>query len=103
MPAPWHDGRAALIGDAAHATTPHIAYGAGLAVEDGVVLGDCLAAAANRAEALHTFMERRFERCRMVVENSLQICRWQQGLDLDDGDADQAALTNQSWYALATT
>ena len=29
VPAPWYRGRVVLIGDAAHATTPHIAYGAG--------------------------------------------------------------------------
>ena len=39
LPPPWHRGRAILIGDAAHATTPHLASGAGLAVEDALVLG----------------------------------------------------------------
>jgi 2-polyprenyl-6-methoxyphenol hydroxylase-like FAD-dependent oxidoreductase len=29
LPPPWHRGRAILIGDAAHATTPHLASGAG--------------------------------------------------------------------------
>ncbi len=29
-----------LIGDAAHATTPHLASGAGLAVEDAIVLAE---------------------------------------------------------------
>ena len=43
LPPPWHRGRAILIGDAAHATTPHLASGAGLAVEDALVLGECLA------------------------------------------------------------
>ncbi|WP_312867625.1 FAD-dependent monooxygenase [Amycolatopsis pithecellobii] len=38
MSKPWHDGRVILIGDAAHTTTPQIGYGAGLAVEDAVVL-----------------------------------------------------------------
>jgi 2-polyprenyl-6-methoxyphenol hydroxylase-like FAD-dependent oxidoreductase len=37
-PAPWHRGRVVLIGDAAHATTPHLASGAGMAIEDGIVL-----------------------------------------------------------------
>ncbi|WP_416430395.1 FAD-dependent monooxygenase [Paenarthrobacter nicotinovorans] len=67
MPAPWHSGRAVLIGDAAHAATPHIEYGAGLAVEDGVVLGDCLNSAATRKAALDAFTARRFDWCRMVV------------------------------------
>ena len=31
-----------LIGDAAHATTPHLASGAGLAVEDALVLCELL-------------------------------------------------------------
>ena len=40
LPKPWSRGHALLIGDAVHATTPHLAYGAGLAVEDGLVLGE---------------------------------------------------------------
>ncbi len=98
MGAPWHNGRVILIGDAAHATTPHIGYGAGLAVEDGVVLAECLEAATTRDKALDTFMDRRFERCRMVVENGLRISRWQQGIDHQN--ADQAGLTNETWRAL---
>jgi len=34
MPKPWYRGRVVLIGDAAHATTPHLASGAGMAIED---------------------------------------------------------------------
>src|SRR6185437_8846333 len=40
--APWHSGRVLLIGDAAHAPTPHLAMGAGIAMEDAVVLGEML-------------------------------------------------------------
>ena len=40
VPAPWYRGRILLIGDAAHATTPQIAYGAGMAIEDSVVLAE---------------------------------------------------------------
>lgn len=39
---PWYRGRVLLIGDAAHAPTPHLGMGAGLAFEDAVVLGDVL-------------------------------------------------------------
>jgi 2-polyprenyl-6-methoxyphenol hydroxylase-like FAD-dependent oxidoreductase len=39
LPAPWHRGRVVLIGDAVHATTPHMASGAGMAVEGRVGLG----------------------------------------------------------------
>jgi len=39
-PAPWYCGHVVLIGDAAHATTPHLASGAGMAIEDGIVLAE---------------------------------------------------------------
>lgn len=71
-PAPWHRGHVVLIGDAAHATTPHLASGAGMAVEDGIVLAEELAA-DELESALAKFMSRRFERCRMVVENSVRL------------------------------
>jgi 2-polyprenyl-6-methoxyphenol hydroxylase-like FAD-dependent oxidoreductase len=73
MPKPWYRGRAVLIGDAAHATTPHLASGAGLAVEDAVVLAEELERAQSCEEALWRFTERRYERCRIVVENSLRL------------------------------
>jgi 2-polyprenyl-6-methoxyphenol hydroxylase-like FAD-dependent oxidoreductase len=72
-PTPWYRGRVVLIGDAAHATTPHLASGAGMAIEDGIVLSEELAAHAHLPTALDGFMQRRFERCRLVVENSVQL------------------------------
>lgn len=75
MPAPWYSGRVLLLGDAAHATTPHLASGAGIAVEDGVVLAEELRRADTLESALEAHMARRFERCRMVVENSVEIGR----------------------------
>ncbi|WP_240512677.1 FAD-dependent oxidoreductase [Streptomyces griseoruber] len=39
----WSKGRATLVGDAAHATSPCAAYGAGIATEDGYFLGRRLA------------------------------------------------------------
>ena len=36
----WHEGRVVLIGDAAHATHPHMGQGGSLAVEDALVLAD---------------------------------------------------------------
>ena len=72
LPDPWYKGRVILIGDAAHATTPHMASGAGLAVEDGLVLADELAKANDVAAALHGFMNRRFDRAKLVVETSVK-------------------------------
>src|SRR5690606_4553202 len=39
----WHKGRVVLLGDAVHATTPHLGQGAGMAIEDGIVLAEELA------------------------------------------------------------
>jgi 2-polyprenyl-6-methoxyphenol hydroxylase-like FAD-dependent oxidoreductase len=71
--APWYRGRVVLIGDAVHATTPHMASGAGMAIEDGLILADELQADAALESALKRFMDRRFERCRTVVENSVRL------------------------------
>lgn len=71
----WWTGRAILIGDAAHATTPQLASGAGMAAEDGIVLAEEIARADSLEAAFAGFMRRRFDRCRLVVENSLEIGR----------------------------
>ena len=66
----WWAGNTILIGDAAHATTPQLASGAGMALEDGIVLAEEVSRAASLPEAFGDFMRRR-----MVVENSLEIGR----------------------------
>jgi 2-polyprenyl-6-methoxyphenol hydroxylase-like FAD-dependent oxidoreductase len=73
MPQPWHKGRVVLIGDAVHATTPHLASGACIGIEDGLVLADCISSAQTLSHSLQAFQDRRWERCRMVVENSLRL------------------------------
>lgn len=78
LPRPWHKGRALLIGDAAHATTAHMGMGGGMAIEDAVVLAQCIGAAATLEQALDAFMERRFERVRTVVESSVGMSRLEQ-------------------------
>jgi 2-polyprenyl-6-methoxyphenol hydroxylase-like FAD-dependent oxidoreductase len=85
--APWYRGCVLLIGDAAHATSPHAGQGAAQAIEDAVVLGEELAADQPLAAALDAFMARRFERCRFVVENSLQIGEWEKNPTLDANPA----------------
>jgi len=70
---PWHRDRVIVIGDAAHATTPHLASGAGLAVEDALVLSEEIDRQPDIDSALRRFEDRRWERCRLAVENSIQI------------------------------
>lgn len=71
----WVRGRVVLIGDAAHATTPQLASGVGMGIEDGLVLGEELAGTADIPLALERFMRRRHERCKLVVDSSLEISR----------------------------
>ncbi|UUQ65595.1 FAD-dependent oxidoreductase [Pseudomonas fuscovaginae UPB0736] len=68
---PWYRGRVLLIGDAAHATTPHLGQGAGMAIEDAVVLAEELMAGGSLEEQLQRFMGRRFERCKFISDMSL--------------------------------
>jgi 2-polyprenyl-6-methoxyphenol hydroxylase-like FAD-dependent oxidoreductase len=87
QPRPWSNGRVVLLGDAVHATTPHLASGAGMAVESGIVLAQELAKAETVEAALQAYEGRRFERCRDVVETSLEIGKMQ----LEHGRPDQIA------------
>jgi 2-polyprenyl-6-methoxyphenol hydroxylase-like FAD-dependent oxidoreductase len=81
LPDPWYRGHVVLIGDAAHATTPHLASGAGMAIEDAIVLTAELQAGGTLEDALARFMARRFERCRLVIENSVELGR----IEMDHG------------------
>lgn len=72
----WHRGSTILIGDAVHATTPHLGSGAGLAVEDAIVLAQVLEQHADDlAKVFDLFMQKRLERARFVVETSGEIGR----------------------------
>jgi 2-polyprenyl-6-methoxyphenol hydroxylase-like FAD-dependent oxidoreductase len=75
----WHRGRVVLLGDAVHATTPHLGQGAGLAIEDSLVLADELARHDDMEVALTAYRDRRFERCAYIVRSSLAICMGQLG------------------------
>jgi 2-polyprenyl-6-methoxyphenol hydroxylase-like FAD-dependent oxidoreductase len=78
VPPPWHAGRVLLVGDAAHTTTPHIAYGAGLALEDAVVLGELAASGIPFPEMATALAARRHTRAQLVVQTSLQLSQWEQ-------------------------
>lgn len=96
---PWGAGRAVLIGDAAHTTTPHMAWGVGLAIEDSLVLADLLAEGVSPHEIHSRLSERRFARCRLVVDGSLQLSRWER--EPDTPGADPGRLIGETFKALA--
>jgi 2-polyprenyl-6-methoxyphenol hydroxylase-like FAD-dependent oxidoreductase len=73
LPPPWHRGHIAVIGDAAHTTTPHLATGAGIAIEDAIVMADMLAGGDPVPEIFEHFLERRFVRCQLVVETAVRL------------------------------
>jgi 3-hydroxybenzoate 6-monooxygenase len=58
----WHQGRVVLLGDAAHPSLQSLAQGACMAIEDGVCLADCIAAANGDYEAAF----RRYENARAL-------------------------------------
>jgi 2-polyprenyl-6-methoxyphenol hydroxylase-like FAD-dependent oxidoreductase len=99
MPSPWHKGNAVLIGDAAHTAPPQLASGATIAIEDAVVLAELLTSGVPVAQALERFMARRYERCRIVVENSWQLGEWEKTPEAPG--ADPTALIQASMKALA--
>lgn len=69
QPAPWYRGNALLIGDAAHASLPHMAQGAAMAIEDALVLAELAAQDLPAPERMNRFMSRRLDRC-MYVQNT---------------------------------
>lgn len=97
VPAPWNRGRVVMIGDTVAATTPHLASGAGIGVESGIVLAEEMARHADVQTALDRFHERRWERCRLVVQNSERLCR----IEIEGGDKQEhARLMRESIVAL---
>lgn len=75
-------GRTLLLGDAAHATTPNLGQGAGQAMEDAIVLANCLNAYDFR-EALARYDELRVKHTAKVIKRSRKIGRtaqYQNGL-----------------------
>ncbi|MBS7663604.1 FAD-dependent oxidoreductase [Pseudomonas lalucatii] len=94
---PWYRGRVVLIGDTVHATTPHLASGACIGIEDAIVLAEELERRASLADALQAFQLRRWERCRMVVHNSARLGE----IEISGGDkAEHMRIMHESFAAL---
>jgi len=68
----WGSARVTLLGDAAHPAPPSAGQGAGMALEDAVMLAACLrrAGAGNEQAALAEYMFRRQARTTRMLESS---------------------------------
>jgi 2-polyprenyl-6-methoxyphenol hydroxylase-like FAD-dependent oxidoreductase len=69
-----------LLGDAAHPMTPNLGQGACLAIEDAVVLADCLRGSADPAAALRRYEDQRRARCAPIALRAAHlgwIGQWQ--------------------------
>ena len=77
LPAPWHRGHVLLIGDAAHAATPHLSQGASIAIEDATLIAKLMPQDRPLGDLLAEFMRRRFERCKFVVDTSSKMGHWE--------------------------
>lgn len=64
-----------LMGDAAHATTPNMGQGACMAIEDAVVLANCIENYMTPREAFKRFEEKRIERTTRIVNTSRTMGR----------------------------
>ena len=77
----WGTGRVTLLGDAAHATTPAMGQGAGMTIEDAVVLAEELALDPGLADgakieaALKAYEARRLPRTSAIVNLSWKLSK----------------------------
>lgn len=90
LPSPWYRGRVLLIGDAAHASGPHVSQGATMAIEDAVVLAELIGEGHQADVVLERFMARRYDRCKFVQDVSRQV-----GIDGNMNDAAACAARNE--------
>ena len=76
VPLPSYDrGRVALVGDAAHAMTPDLGQGGGMAIEDAVVLARLLGEDRPVVPTLHEYTRQRLPRTTMVARRSRRAGR----------------------------
>lgn len=69
----WSHGRATLLGDAAHPTTPNLGQGACMAIEDGFVLARNIQKHGANENALLAYQTERIPRTSKIVRQSRQF------------------------------
>lgn len=66
-------GKVVLIGDSSHGMVPYMAQGAAMAIEDGVVIAECLARAKSKSEIpglMRYFEQLRLDRCYIILDGA---------------------------------
>jgi 2-polyprenyl-6-methoxyphenol hydroxylase-like FAD-dependent oxidoreductase len=100
----WSKNRVVLIGDAVHSTIPQMGSGAALAIEDAVVLAEELAKDQSVEDVLAAYRERRYQRCKTIVDVSNTLAEWERmewnGIPLPEG-ANMGALMGRTLAGLA--
>ncbi|XP_047074213.1 aurachin C monooxygenase/isomerase [Lolium rigidum] len=96
----WAGGRVALVGDAAHPTTPHGLRSTNMSVHDARVLGECLGrwgetASAPAPRALAEYEAARLPVVAAQVLHARRLGRLKQGLPVEDGRFDVRAATEE--------
>jgi len=83
----WSTDRITLLGDAAHAVTPHLGQGANQAVEDAITLAVLLqdAQAADIPMRLRRYEDLRIERTRQVHDGSREAAALYRSTELLPG------------------
>lgn len=69
----WSKGRVALIGDAAHATTPNLGQGGCQAIEDAYVIAKALFEDKEPEKSFENFQTMRYAKAKYVVDTSWQF------------------------------
>lgn len=102
----FHNGRICLLGDAAHAMSPHLGQGAGMAIEDSCVLSNLLGGCSSRGDisaALAAYDSVRVPRAiRVALEsfengNRLDLQGSTAGCDLDKLAAELDRVARWIW------
>lgn len=69
----WTDGKIALLGDAAHATTPNLGQGACQAIEDAYVIAQQISINQNIEDGVKLYEEKRIKKATYITITSRQF------------------------------
>jgi 2-polyprenyl-6-methoxyphenol hydroxylase-like FAD-dependent oxidoreductase len=71
----WGKGRIMLLGDAVHAMTPDLGQGASQAIEDALILAQCIRHFKNVEDAVLAYERRRMKRTNAIIRQS-RLAGW---------------------------